>query len=197
MESGQNTGDKRQGYAFINCEVFKAMKYANIKYYDIANGAGIRTSLFVSGCTHRCKGCFNEAAWDFNFGSEFTDSVIEVILESITPDYIKGLSLLGGEPMEPANQPAVLELLRKFKKRFPKKDIWCYSGFTYDIDFLEGGKAYTDISDEILSLIDVMVDGKFEMELYDVSLRFRGSSNQRLIDVPKSRSAKQIVLWDE
>ena len=99
--------------------------------------------------------------------------------------------------MEPANQPAVLELLRKFKKRFPKKDIWCYSGFTYDIDFLEGGKAYTDISDEILSLIDVMVDGKFEMELYDVSLRFRGSSNQRLIDVPKSRSAKQIVLWDE
>ncbi|EHI55385.1 anaerobic ribonucleoside-triphosphate reductase activating protein [Johnsonella ignava ATCC 51276] len=173
------------------------MKYANIKYYDIANGAGIRTSLFVSGCTHRCKGCFNEAAWDFNFGSEFTDSVIEAILESITPDYIKGLSLLGGEPMEPANQPAVLELLRKFKKRFPKKDIWCYSGFTYDIDFLEGGKAYTDISDEILSLIDVMVDGKFEMELYDVSLRFRGSSNQRLIDVPKSRSAKQIVLWDE
>lgn len=172
------------------------MKYANIKYCDIANGAGVRTSLFVSGCTHKCKGCFNEQAWDFNFGSEFTDETIEEILESIAPSYIKGLSLLGGEPMEPANQYAVLKLLREFKKRFPKKDIWCYSGFTYDMDFIEGGRAYTAASDEILSLIDVMVDGKFIMELYDITLRFRGSSNQRLIDVPKSRMLKKVVLWE-
>lgn len=158
------------------------MKYANIKYYDIANGTGVRTSLFVSGCTHRCKGCFNEIAWDFSYGEEFTEETEDAILASCEPGYISGLSLLGGEPMEPANQQALLPLLRRFKERFPKKTIWCYTGYTYETDLLAShGRARCAATDEFLSLIDVLVDGEFDQELYDISLKFRGSSNQRIL----------------
>lgn len=160
------------------------MKYADIKYYDIANGLGVRTSLFVSGCTHRCKGCFNEIAWDFNYGKEFTEKTIEEILNSLEPKYIKGLSLLGGEPMEPSSQRALLPLLRQMKKRFPEKDIWCYTGYTYEPDLLNpNGRAHCEVTDEFLSYIDILVDGEFDQSLHDISLKFRGSRNQRLLQI--------------
>lgn len=162
------------------------MKYANIKYYDIANGLGVRTSLFVSGCTHRCKGCFNEEAWDFHYGEDFTDEVIEKLLDSCKPGYIAGLSLLGGEPMEPANQRALLKLLRRFKELYPSKNIWCFSGYTYESDILDPqGRAHCEVTDELLSYIDILVDGEFDQDLYDISLKFRGSSNQRILQIHK------------
>ncbi|GFI45668.1 anaerobic ribonucleoside-triphosphate reductase-activating protein [Lachnospiraceae bacterium] len=158
------------------------MKYANIKYYDISNGTGVRTSLFVSGCTHRCKGCFNEIAWDFQYGSEFTGETIETILSSVAPKYISGLSLLGGEPMEPPSQRALLPLARLLKERFPEKNIWCYTGYTYETDLLSpAGRAHCEVTGEFLSYIDVLVDGEFVEELYDISLPFRGSKNQRIL----------------
>ena len=160
------------------------MKYSDIKYYDIANGLGVRTSLFVSGCTHRCKGCFNEETWDFNYGKEFTEETINEILTSIEPDYIRGLSLLGGEPLEPANQRALLPLLRRFKERFSKKDIWCYTGYTYETDLLApDGRARCEATDGLLNYIDILVDGEFKQELYDISLKFRGSRNQRVLQI--------------
>ena len=160
------------------------MKYADIKYYDIANGLGVRTSLFVSGCTHRCRGCFNENTWDFNYGNDFTEETIQEILES--PKYISGLTLLGGEPMEPSNQRALLPLLEQFKKRFPEKNIWCYTGYTYETDLAaQDGKAHCQATDELLGCIDILVDGKFEQELYDISLKFRGSKNQRVLQLQK------------
>ena len=155
------------------------MKYANIKYYDISNGLGVRTSLFVSGCSHRCRGCFNEMAWDFNYGEEFTDAAIETVLKSMEPDYISGLTLLGGEPMEPVNQRALLPLLCRFQERFPKKNIWCYTGYTYEDDLLNpDGKAHCEVTDEFLSYIDILVDGEFDQDLYDISLKFRGSTKR-------------------
>jgi len=160
------------------------MKYANIKYHDIANGLGVRTSLFVSGCTHRCKGCFNEIAWDFEYGEEFTENTIEEILESCEAAYVSGLTLLGGEPLEPCNQRALLPLVKKFKERFPKKNIWCYSGYVYETDILNtGGRAHCEVTDEFLSYIDILVDGEFEQELYDISLKFKGSKNQRILRI--------------
>ena len=174
------------------------MKYARIKYCDVANGIGVRTSLFVSGCTHRCEGCFNEEAWDFNFGMEFDETVEESILESVAPDYISGLSLLGGEPMETVNQAALINLLRKFKDRYPDKSIWCYTGYTYKDDFVPGARAYADVTDEFLSLVDVLVDGEFVLSKLDIRLKFRGSSNQRLIDLKKMReiNTEEIKLWE-
>lgn len=160
------------------------MKYSDIKYYDIANGLGVRTSLFVSGCTHRCKGCFNEITWDFNYGKEFTGDTIAEILKSIEPKYIRGLSLLGGEPMELSNQRALLPLLRQFKAQFPQKDIWCYTGYTYETDLLApDGHARCEVTDEFLSYVDILVDGEFNQDLYDVSLKFRGSRNQRVLQI--------------
>ena len=162
------------------------MKYANIKYYDISNGLGVRTSLFVSGCSHRCRGCFNEMAWDFNYGEEFTDATIETVLKSMEPDYISGLTLLGGEPMEPVNQRALLPLLCRFRERFPKKNIWCYTGYTYEDDLLNpDGKAHCEVTDEFLSYIDILVDGEFDQDLYDISLKLRGSKNQRILQIHK------------
>ncbi len=162
------------------------MKYANIKYCDIANGLGVRTSLFVSGCTHRCEGCFNEEAWDFNYGEEFTDEVIETILESCAPGHINGLTLLGGEPMEVGNQRGLLPLVKRFKERFPQKDIWCYTGFTYERDILDpDGRAHCEVTEELLSCIDILVDGKFDQDQYDISLAFRGSANQRVLQIHK------------
>lgn len=180
------------------------MKYANIKYYDISNGLGVRTSLFVSGCTHRCKGCFNQMAWDFSYGEEFTVQTQEDILKSLEPDYISGLTLLGGEPMEPANQRALLPLLRQLRQRFPRKErcgqdscggnapgqnlpsknVWCYTGYTYERDLLDpAGRAHCEVTDEFLSYIDILVDGEFREDLYDISLEFRGSKNQRVLQI--------------
>lgn len=170
------------------------MNYANIKYNDISNGLGIRTSLFVSGCRHHCKGCFNTEAWDFCFGKVYDEVAEKEILDSMEAYYISGLSLLGGEPLDPNNQKDVLGLLQNFKKRYPNKNVWCYTGYTYDTDFKERALAYTPYIEEILSYIDVLVDGKFEEDLYDISLKFRGSSNQRLIDMKESRRVGEVCL---
>ncbi len=171
------------------------MKYATIKPHDVANGPGVRVSLFVSGCTHHCKGCFNPETWDFAYGEPFTPEVEDRILDALSPWYIKGLSLLGGEPFEPANQAALLPFLRRVKERYPDKTIWCYTGYDYEADLLSGRLCEWELTHAILSLLDVLVDGEFQLEKKDLRLRFRGSSNQRVIDVPASLSADQIVLW--
>lgn len=173
------------------------MNYANIKTHDIANGPGVRVSLFVSGCTHRCKGCFNEVAWDFHYGEPFTEDTIELILDMLAPAHIRGLTLLGGEPFEPQNQPAVLELLRKVKEKYPQKSIWAFSGYLFDKDILSGRLGPWEITREYLSYLDVLVDGPFVEAKKNLSLRFRGSENQRLIDVPASLAAGEVVLWQD
>ncbi len=158
------------------------MNYATIKKTDVANGPGIRVSLFVSGCTHRCKGCFNSEAWDFGFGQRYTRETEEEVLEALAPDYIRGLSLLGGEPMEPENRGTVLSLVKTVRLRYPQKDIWCYTGYHYENDLLGGPEEVT----QLLSLIDVLVDGEFQVEKKDPKLLWKGSSNQRVIDVQAS-----------
>ena len=170
------------------------MNYATIKNCDIANGPGVRVSLFVSGCTHRCPGCFNEVAWDFDYGQPFTQETIDSILAMLKPAYIKGLTLLGGEPFEPNNQGAIVQLLRQVKKAYPEKSIWAFSGYLFDRDILSGRLGDTS---EYLSYLDVLVDGPFVMAKKNLSLRFRGSENQRLIDVPASLKSGEIVLWDD
>lgn len=165
------------------------MYYGNIKKYDIADGLGVRVSLFVSGCRHHCKGCFNPETWDFQYGQPFTDGTVSEILSALDHSYIAGLTLLGGEPFEPENQRELVGLLRTVRERFPKKDVWCYTGYHYDEDFTEGGKAHTDVTGEMLSLIDVLVDGEFVEDLKDVSLAFRGSRNQRILKLGESRIA--------
>lgn len=174
------------------------MNYGEIKKNDISNGMGVRTSLFVSGCRHHCKDCFNAQTWDFSFGKAFTEQTMLEILEACEPDWINGLSLLGGEPFEPENQRVLLPFLVMFKERFPKKDIWCYSGFTFEeITGRAKSRAKTDVSAEMLSIIDVLVDGRFEESKKDISLKFRGSSNQKIIDVKKTFAEKRIVLYME
>ena len=170
------------------------MHYATIKNCDIANGPGVRVSLFVSGCTHRCPGCFNEVAWDFGYGELFTDKTIETILDMLRPSYIRGLTLLGGEPFEPQNQPDVVKLLRRIKEELPEKSIWAFSGYLFEKDMLSG--RIGDVS-EYLSYLDVLVDGPFVMAKKNLNLRFRGSENQRLIDVRASLAAGQTILWDD
>ena len=172
------------------------MNYATIKPRDIANGPGVRVSLFVSGCTHRCPGCFNAEAWDFDYGKPFGSAVMDELLTLLEPDYVKGLSLLGGEPFEPQNQVALVEFLRKVREKYPNKTVWCYSGYT--LEQLRGeSRARCEYTDEMLSMIDVLVDGRFVMEKKNIRLRFRGSENQRLIDLNKTRETGEIVLWDE
>ena len=170
------------------------MNYATIKYNDIANGIGIRTSLFVSGCTHKCKGCFNSEAWDFNYGAPFTTEVKEEILKSLEPAFVDGLSLLGGEPFEPQNQLALYPFLKRVKERFPNKDIWCYTGYLFDKELLSSSRATTPVTKDMLSLIDVLVDGKFVEAKKNISLAFKGSENQRIIDVKKSLNENKVVL---
>ena len=172
------------------------MNYANIKKYDIANGVGVRVSLFVSGCTHHCMGCFNAEAWDFAYGQPYTEAPEEEILAALSHEYIAGLSLLGGEPFEPQNQRALLPLLRKFRERYPQKSVWCYSGYTLETDIL-AGRAHCEATDEMLSYIDILVDGEFVEEKKDLKLRFRGSSNQRIIDVKRTLSEGTVKLWKD
>ena len=173
------------------------MKYATIKNNDIANGPGVRVSLFVSGCTHRCPGCFNEVAWDFDYGEEFTQETMDSIVSMLKAPHIKGLTLLGGEPFEPQNQPAIVELLRQVKRECPKKSIWAFSGYLFDKDILAGRLGPWKITEEYLSYLDVLVDGPFIQAKKNLSLRFRGSENQRLIDVPASLKQKEVVLWQD
>ena len=170
------------------------MNYATIKNCDIANGPGVRVSLFVSGCTHRCPGCFNEVAWDFGYGQPFTQETIDHILDLLKPDYIQGLTLLGGEPFEPQNQNAVVELLRQVRKAYPRKSIWAFSGYLFEKDILSGRLGDTA---EYLSYLDVLVDGPFVESKKNLSLRFRGSENQRLIDVPASLASGETRLWQD
>lgn len=172
------------------------MNYGEIKSCDIANGEGVRVSLFVSGCTHHCKNCFNAETWDFNFGKPFTREVEDKIIEELAPDYIDGFSLLGGEPFEPLNQKVLLPFLRRIKDKYPQKSVWCYTGYLFDKELKSESRARCKYTDEMLSLIDVLVDGEFVQELYDISLQFKGSTNQRIIDVQKSIAKGQIVLYE-
>ena len=170
------------------------MHVANVKFYDIANGEGVRTSLFVSGCRHHCKNCFNAEAWDFTFGTPYTKKTEEEIIASLAPDYIAGLTVLGGEPFEPENQAEVLSLVTAVKSRYPHKTVWVYSGFTYE-ELLSGSRAATDTARALLQQIDVLVDGRFIEDQKNISLAFRGSENQRLIDLPKTLQGNTIVLY--
>lgn len=173
------------------------MNFGEIKNCDIANGLGCRVSMFVSGCTHHCKGCFNAQTWDFNFGEKFTEKTENYILDLLKPSYIRGLSLLGGEPFEPENQKVLLPFLKKVKSLFPDKTVWCYSGYLFEeIVGEKKARCTTDISKDMLSLIDVLVDGRFIESQKDIRLKFRGSSNQRIIDVQNSLKDGKIVDFE-
>lgn len=173
------------------------MNYATIKNCDIANGPGVRVSLFVSGCTHRCPGCFNEVAWDFEYGEPFTEETVDMIIRMMEPAHIKGLTLLGGEPFEPQNQPDLVKLLRRVKEVYPEKSIWAFSGYLFDKDILAWRLGPREITEEYLGYLDVLVDGPFILAKKNLSLRFRGSENQRLIDVPESLRRGEVVLWQD
>ena len=173
------------------------MNYAEIKNCDIANGPGVRVSLFVSGCTHHCKGCFNEVAWDFGYGKPFTQETENKLLDMLNPDYIRGLTLLGGEPFEPENQPALVHFLHRVRSECPGKSIWAYSGYVFDRDILPGKLGDPAITKDFLECMDVLVDGPFIESRKNLALRFRGSDNQRIIDVPKTLQSGEIVLWGD
>lgn len=172
------------------------MNYAAIKPFDVANGPGVRVSLFVSGCTHRCEDCFNREAWDFSYGEEFTEREMQKILKALEPDYIKGFSLLGGEPFEPRNQAVLADVLQKIKEVYPEKNVWCYTGYTFETDLLSGRLCDYVVTEKMLKNIDILVDGKFIKELKNLKLRFKGSENQRIIDVKKSMEENKIILWE-
>ena len=173
------------------------MNYCNIKYCDIANGEGVRTTLFVSGCTNHCEECFQPETWNFDFGELFTEEVEKKILDSLSPYYVNGLTLLGGEPFEPSNQRALIPFLKRVREAYPDKNIWCFTGFTLDGElWRDGSHPRCEVTDEMLALIDVLVDGRFVRALKDISLKFRGSSNQRIIDVKKTLEKGEIVLYD-
>ena len=173
------------------------MYYADIKKVDVANGPGVRVSLFVSGCTHKCKGCFNEEAWDFKYGHEYTQKEEDKIIELLKPDYIEGRTILGVEPFEYVNQKGILPLLRRIRKELPNKTIWCFSGYTFDTDILEDMCNKYEETRELISYIDVLVDGKFEIDKKNFKLKFRGSSNQRIINVKESLKNNKVILMDE
>ena len=173
------------------------MHYGEIKSCDIANGLGVRVTLFVSGCTNHCAHCFQPQTWDFGYGEPFTAETEETLLALLAPDYISGLTLLGGEPFEPDNQRALLPFLRRVRERFPRKSIWAFSGFTWEELHTEGAYPRCEATDAMLSLVDVLVDGRFVEALHDISLRFRGSSNQRIIDVVRTLARGALTLWEE
>ncbi len=171
------------------------MNYGTIKNCDIANGVGVRVSLFVSGCTHHCKECFQPETWDFAYGQPYTQETEDELLRLLAPSYIDGLSLLGGEPMEPQNQRELVKLLRRVKKELPEKNVWCYSGYTLETDLLTPSRARCEVTDELLSMIDILVDGEFVLAKKNISLSFRGSENQRIIDLRATlKSGKTVVL---
>lgn len=170
------------------------MNYGEIKKSDIANGLGVRVSLFVSGCTHHCKNCFNQVTWDFDYGQPFDNRAKQLVIEALAPEYIAGLTLIGGEPMEPSNQRALLPFVKKVKELYPNKNIWCYTGYLFDKELLEESRARCEVTDELLSYIDIIVDGRFVDEKKDITLRFRGSSNQRIIQVQPSLEKGIVVL---
>ena len=170
------------------------MNYAGIKYCDIANGVGCRTVLFVSGCRNHCKDCFQPHTWDFNYGEAFDEKIQEEVLESLKPAYVQGITLLGGEPFEPENQVELVKFMRKVKAQYPSKDVWAFTGYVYDVDLVPGGRKYCEATDELLSMLDILVDGPFMAEQKDLTLKFRGSRNQRIIDMAETRKANQIVL---
>lgn len=172
------------------------MNYAEIKKADIANGVGVRVSLFVSGCTHHCRGCFNQETWDFAYGTEFTGETEEMLLQLLQPSYIAGLTVLGGEPFEPSNQRGLLPVLKKVKERYPQKNIWCYTGYLLEKELLKTSRARCEVTDEMLSMIDVLVDGEFVEEKKNISLQFRGSENQRVIDLKKSLASGEVTCLD-
>ncbi len=169
------------------------MNYADIKKIDVANGEGVRVSVFVSGCNHHCKGCFNQCAWDFNYGKEFSEKEEQQIIDYMNHDYISGLSLLGGEPLEPRNQEGLLPLVKKVKEKFPNKNIWCYTGFDFEKDVVGKMAKDNETTRELLKYIDVIVDGKFEEDKRDLKLQFRGSSNQKIVDVKKSLQTGKVI----
>lgn len=169
------------------------MNYATIKPWDIANGPGVRVSLFVSGCTHRCRDCFNPEAWDFDYGEPFTEDVVTHILELLAPDYICGITYLGGEPFDPHNQPGLLALTRRIRAAYPEKSIWAFTGYVYGENLPE----LPGVTAELLAALDVLVDGPFLAAQKNLSLRFCGSENQRLIDLPQTLQTGAVVLWDE
>ena len=171
------------------------MNYGKINKYDIANGEGVRVSLFVSGCTHHCKGCFNPETWDFAYGTLFTEETQEELLEALSLAYIAGLTLLGGEPFETSNQKALLPFLRRMKADLPLKTIWCYTGYTLERDLFPGGKAHCEATDEMLSMIDILVDGEFVEEQKDITLVFKGSANQRIMKLPQTIKTGSPCLW--
>ena len=173
------------------------MYYGEIKDCDVANGEGVRVSLFVSGCTNHCEHCFQPQTWDFDYGRPFTEETEDRILALLSPSYVSGLTVLGGEPFEPENQRALLPFLRKVRAAYPEKNIWAFSGFTYEELLTEGSYPRCEATEELLSLLDVLVDGRFVEALKDISLRFRGSSNQRLIDLNATRRARELVLLPE
>ena len=173
------------------------MYYGEIKDCDVANGEGVRVSLFVSGCTNHCEHCFQPQTWDFAYGRPFTEETEDRILALLSPSYVSGLTVLGGEPFEPENQRALLPFLRKVRAAYPEKNIWAFSGFTYEELLTEGSYPRCEATEELLSLLDVLVDGRFVEALKDISLRFRGSSNQRLIDLNATRRARELVLLPE
>lgn len=173
------------------------MHYGEIKNCDIANGIGVRVSMFVSGCTNHCEGCFQPETWDFNYGNDFTEETENRILEMLSPDYICGLTVLGGEPFEPENQRVLVDFLRKVRRKYPEKSIWCFTGFTLEMLETEGTHCHCEVTEEMLSLIDVLVDGRFDKNKKNISLRFRGSENQRLIDLNLTRECGTLTLWNE
>lgn len=172
------------------------MNYATIKPVDVANGTGVRVSLFVSGCTHKCKGCFNQEAWSFTYGEAYTAETQEYILSCLDKAYIKGLSLLGGEPFDPHNQLTLIGLVKEVRQKLPEKNVWCYTGYDFEKDLNGEFAKKNEHTKELLSLIDILVDGKFVQELKNPSLKFRGSSNQRIIDVQASLKSGETVLCD-
>ena len=172
------------------------MNYATIKWYDISNGPGVRVSLYVSGCRNCCKNRFNPETWDFNYGQPFTEEIENKILDAMEPEYIRGFTLLGGDPFEPENAEVLAPFMRKMRKRYPEKSLWCFTGYDYERDLLTGKKGDPETVMKILRCLDVLVDGRFVEELKDLNLRFRGSSNQRIILVKESLKRDKIVLWD-
>ena len=173
------------------------MNYCGIKKCDIANGIGVRVTLFVSGCTHHCKGCFQPETWDFEYGDKFTEETENELFEALGPDYIHGITLLGGEPFEPENQRELVGFIKRLKERFPKKNVWCYTGYLLDEELLKPSRARCEVTDEMLSYIDVLVDGEFQIDKKNISLQFCGSENQRIIDVKATLKQGEIVLWED